>query len=239
YVTNFDQFGMGNPNATQHISKLSLDGGILELKWADSLNNPLGMTLHKDKLYVAERRTVAVIDTRTGKIIKRLPVDGSIFLNDIAVGDDGTIYISDSRKNVIWKSTPESDQDETFEAWLTEPEVLDPNVLYLLDNKLLIGNSGDGWLKSVDLEDGNISKIARFPKGFIDGIRPDGNGNLMVSLWRGLLYRVSPNGSAKLILNTTNKNQYCADFEYIPERELLIVPTFFENTVTGYRLPKQ
>nr|NQU90221.1 DUF1080 domain-containing protein [Bacteroidota bacterium] len=42
YVTNFDQFGMGNPNATQYISKLSLDGEILELKWADSLNNPLG-----------------------------------------------------------------------------------------------------------------------------------------------------------------------------------------------------
>ena len=231
YITNFDQFGMGNPNVSQHISKLSLDGEILDLKWVEGLNNPLGMTLHDDKIYVAERKNVAIIDTRTGEIIERLPVEGSVFLNDIAVDGKGTIYISDSRKNVIWKSN-----GSVFEAWLTQPEIKDPNVLFMHDNKLLIGNSGDGWLKSVNLDGGNIQKITRFPEGFIDGIRADGKGNLLVSLWRGLIYRVAPDGQTKLIYNTTNKGLYCADFEFIPEKDLLIVPTFFENTVMGYRL---
>jgi len=69
--------------------------------------------------------------------------------------------------------------------------VLDPNVLYIQKNKLLIGNSGDQQLKAVDISSKKISTLTYFPKGFIDGIRPDGNGNLLVSLWRGKISRIN------------------------------------------------
>jgi len=231
YVTNFDQFNMGNPKATQYISKLSLKGEIIVKKWIDGLNHPLGMTIYKNKLYVAERKKVAVIDMTKGVILKRFPVKGSIFLNDIAVDRKGKIYISDSRKNVIWKS-----KGEDFEEWLTGPEISGPNVLYIQKNKLLIGNSGDQQLKAIDISNKSITTLAHFPKGFIDGIRSDGNGNLLVSLWKGKIYRVSMDGKIKLILHTVNKGLYSADFEYIPKKKMLIVPAFHANKVVAYKI---
>ena len=81
-----------------------------------------------------------------------------------------------------------------------------------------------------------MTTFARFPKGFIDGIRPDGRGNLLVSLWKGKIYRVNKDGDIKLILHTTNKGLYSADFEYIPKKDLLIIPTFYKNKVIAYTL---
>jgi len=230
YVTNFDQFNIRNPNVSQHISKVSLEGEILDLKWIDGLNNPLGMSINKNKLYVAERKQVAEIDLDKGEIIRRIDVPGSVFLNDLAVDKIGRIYISDSRKNVIWKIT-----NSIAEEWLSGEDILDPNSLYMHKGKLLYGNSGDSWLKSVDLKTKEISKIAKFPKGFIDGIRLDGKGNLLVSLWKGKIYKVLKDGSIHLILHTENKGSYTADFEYIPEKKLLMVPTFYNNTIRAFK----
>ncbi len=231
YVTNFDQFNMGNPNVTQSISKLSLKGEILELNWATGLSNPLGMIIHKNFLFVAERGNVAKIDLETGNIVERVAVPESLFLNDIAIDKQGNIYASDSRRNTIWKIS-----GNTVKEWLQGAEVLDPNTMYIHENKLLFGNSGDSWLKSVNLSDKSISKKARFPEGFIDGIRPDGKGNLLVSLWKGKIYRVTDDGEITLILHTENTGDYAADFEYVPNNKMLIIPTFYNNSVVGYNL---
>ncbi|MCD4747081.1 MAG: SMP-30/gluconolactonase/LRE family protein [Bacteroidales bacterium] len=229
YVTNFDQFNMGNPRAQQFISKVSLDGEIEDLKWVDSLNNPLGITIHNDRLFVTERKAIAEIDLDKGEVIKRYPIPGSVFLNDIAIDDSGKIYITDSRKNVIWRYS-----DGAAEEWLTGDEVIDPNVLYVQGDILFFGNSGDQSLKSVNLLDKSIKTIAKFETGFIDGFRIDNNGNYLVSLWRGKLFRVTPQGEVTKILDTTTPGYYSADFEYIKEKKMLIIPTFFGNTLTAY-----
>lgn len=229
YISNFDQFSQGNPSISQSISKLSLLGEVLQKDWIKDLNHPLGMTIFNDKLYVAERRQVAKVDPETGNIISRIDVPGAAFLNDIAVDDKGNIYVSDSRKGVIWRIS-----DNQVEEWLSGAEVTDPNVLYFYKGELYFGNSGDHWLKTVNPMDKQISNFARFPEGFIDGIRPDGKGNLLVSLWKGKLYLVDPAGNISLILHTENKGKYIADFEYIPEKKLLIIPTFYGNTVAAY-----
>ena len=147
YVSNFDQFAMGNPQVSQSLSKLSMDGDIIEKDWISGLNNPLGMTIKNDKLYVAERQGIAVIDLEKGEIVERIEVPGSDFLNDIAADNNGNVFISDSRKNIIWKVT-----NNKAEEFLTYPDVEDPNVLYFHNNKLLIGNSGDSRLKAVDVK---------------------------------------------------------------------------------------
>jgi len=229
YVTNFDQFNMGNPRAQQFISKVSLSGKIKELKWVDSLNNPLGITIYKDRLFTAERNAIAEIDLDKGKVIKRYPIPGSLFLNDIAIDNSGNIYVTDSRKNVIWRYS-----DGSAEEWLIGDEVLDPNVLYIQGTTLFFGNSGDQSLKSVNLLDKSIKTIAKFETGFIDGFRIDENGNYLVSLWKGKLYRVTPEGDKTKILDTTTPGFFSADFEYIKEKNLLIIPTFFGNAVVGY-----
>ncbi|MFC2086131.1 family 16 glycoside hydrolase [Bacteroidota bacterium] len=231
YVSNFDQYNMGNPSVQQFISKVSLDGQIIDLQWIDSINNPLGMSIHKDQLYITERGNIAIIDLEKEKVIKRLQVDGSIFLNDIAVDKNGNIYVTDSRKDVIWKY-----DGNNFQEWLSGDEVGDPNVIYIHNNKVIWGNSGDRYLKEVNPNGDNIRNIVKLDKGFIDGIRIDNNGNYLVSLWRGIIYQITPEGEKKIIFDTSTPGDYCADFEYIKDKNLLIVPTFFGNTVVGYKL---
>jgi len=231
YVSNFDQFNQGNPNIKQHLSKLNMKGEVIELEWSGELTNPLGMTLYKDMIYSVERKSIAVIDPETGEVTERIEIPESVFLNDIAIDKKGDIYVSDSRKNVIWKCT-----DQTCEEWLAGSEVLDPNVMYMYMGKLLFGNSGDEWLKSVDLEAKTIEPIAKIGPGFIDGIRPDGKGNLLVSLWEGRLYKVTMDGDVTKILDTTAPGYYIADFEYIPETGIIYIPTFYDNRVMTYKL---
>lgn len=231
YVTNFDQFNIGNPRAQQFISKVSLSGEIEELKWVDSLNNPLGITIYNDRLFTAERNAVAEIDLDEGKVLKRFAIPGSVFLNDITIDKTGRIYITDSRKSVIWRYS-----NGKAKEWLSGNEVSDPNVIYYHNNKILFGNSDDRSLKSVDPDTKKVKTIAKFEKGFIDGLRVDNNGNYLVSLWHGIIFRVTPSGHVTKILDTSTPGIYSADFEYIKEKNLLIIPTFFNNTITAYKL---
>ena len=231
YVSNFDQFNMGNPNINQYISKISLQGEMIEKEWITGLNNPLGMCLHNDKLYIVERMAVVIVKPKTGIIEDKIRIPASFFLNDIAIDNEGRIYVSDTRKNTIWKY-----EDEELTEWLKGDEVSGPNALFFHDGKLIFGNSGDQYLKSVDIETKEISKIAKLDQGFIDGIRLDNNGNYLVSLWHGKIFRVSKEGEVILILNSCTPEIYSADFEYIKEKNLLIVPTFYGNTVVAYKL---
>ena len=208
YISNFDQFNVSNPAKQQYISKITLDGQIEHLKWVDSINNPLGMTMYNGNLFVAERNSIAEIDPETATVIRKIEIPGSVFLNDIAIDKKGDIFISDSRKNVIWKVGKSE-----IEEWLTGDEILDPNTIYIAGNKLLFGNSGDSYLKSADLKTKEINKIAKFPEGFIDGIRIYDDENYLVSLWRGKIYKVSLTGNTELIFHTQNLGEFTADFE--------------------------
>lgn len=230
YVTNFDQMNMGNPAISQYISKLDLEGNIIEKEWVKGLNNPLGMIIKDDIMRVCERSGIAVIDLKNGEIIERIPVPGCVFLNDIAIDGNNNLYLSDSRINKIWKIT-----GEKSELFLEGPEVSDPNTMLFHNGQLLFGNSDDGWLKAVDTETKEITKVARFPKGFIDGIKPLNDEELLVSLWKGKIYRVRKDGKVTLFLNCFENGEYSADFEFIQQKGLLIVPGFYSNRVTGYK----
>ena len=231
YVSNFDQPNVNNPDVFQHISKLSLSGDIIDLKWVDSLKNPLGITIFDDKLFVTERKRIAEIDLETGKVVRRYPLPESLFLNDIAIDDQGVIYSTDSRKSVIWRI-----KEGSAEEWLSGDEVKTPNVMYIKGNELFFGSCGDQLLKCVDLRTKSIRHITDFEPGFIDGFRFDENGNYLVSLWKGKVYRITPGGEKTKIIDSSKQGIYSADFEYIADKKLLIIPNFFTNKVTAFRI---
>ena len=231
YVTNFDQYNVGNYSVNQFISKVKMDGSISNLKFVEGLNNPLGMQIFDDKLYVAERTQVAKIDLDNAEILERYPVKGAIFLNDLTIDDNGIIYVTDSRKNVIWKI-----ENNVSEKWLSGNEVEDPNVIYYYNNKIFYGNSADRGLKVVDLITKKIKLIAKLDKGFIDGFRINNHGNFLVSLWHGIIYEITPQGNVTKMMDTSVPGIHTADFEYIEDKNLLIIPTFYGNTINAYEI---
>ena len=74
------------------------------------------------------------------------------------------------------------------------------------------------------------------PGAIVDGIETDEKGHILVSDYRGKIYSVSQQGQKKLLLDRTSPKQYCANFAYLPEKNLLIVPSLSDNRITSYKL---
>lgn len=97
---------------------------------------------------------------------------------------------------------------------------------------------GDGMLKRIELKTGRIEDILSFGAGVLDGLRVDDEGNLLVSHWEGRLCRLSPVGEVTEILDAASQGWNVADFEYLPEERLLLIPTFLDNRVRAVRLKR-
>ncbi len=171
------------------------------------------------------------IDTATGRVMERVAVPGAMMLNDVAVAADGAVYVSDSRRNAIFKLA-----GGRVEEWLAEGEIARPNGLKVHGGRLLVANNGDGRLLSADLATKEIRTVADLPGGILDGIEVDDAGNLLVSHYEGRLYRISPSGQVARLLDTSVPGIRITDFAWIPGRNLVVFPTWTDNRVMAYRL---
>ncbi len=234
YVSNIN----GAPtekNGQGFISKISPDGKIISLKWISGLNAPKGMALWQNKLYVSDIDRIVEIDADKGKIIQRYNAPGAAFFNDVAVDEAGHVYVSDmaAANSVIYQLFKGN-----VSVFLKGPEISSPNGLFYWKNTLYVGNSGDGKLKAVDLATRKIHTVIKAGHG-IDGLirRPD--GSFIISDWSGRTELVTPEKKIVLLLDTRRQKVNSADVEYIPQKHLLLIPTFFDNRVTAYELKSE
>ena len=231
YVSNYDGYGQGGRAAGQFLTKISMDGSMESLRWAEGLTNPTGLAVTEDAVYVVERTGVARIDPETGEILEKHRITGARFINDMAVDTEGRLYISDSGANAIYRIA-----GGVVEQWLDGEEVNGPNGLHVHGARLIYGNNGDHFLKAARLSDGRVERIADLGEGTIDGITADRDGNYIVSHWEGRVFRVTPAGQVEKLLDTTVPGAKAADIGLVADQGLLLVPTFFGNSVAAYRL---
>jgi sugar lactone lactonase YvrE len=213
------------------ISKIDLNGKIEDLEWVTGLNRPTGMCIFKDKLFVVDRTSLVEIDIESGQIVNKNPVPKARFINDVAIDLSGNAYITDTQANVIYRF-----KNGEFEIWMENDQIKNPNGLCVDNNLLLVGNSGDGCLKSVNLDDKKINTITHLGEGaIIDGIKVDARGNYIVSDYNGRVFLVSPSGNKTELLDTTTPQHFCADLEYIIGKNLLVIPTLYDNRILTYK----
>lgn len=230
YVSNIN--GMPTEkNGKGFISRLSLDGRILKLKWAEGLNAPKGAAIYANRFFVSDIDRLVEIDMKTGKICHTYPAQGARFLNDVAVDDQGRVYVTDmdEKNSAIYRLS-----GGKMDIWLKGPDIRNPNGLHMEEKKLMVGNSGDMKIKAVRLSDKVVTEFAHAGQK-IDGLRPDGKGNYIVSDWDGRTALVLATGETRMLLDTVADKVNSADLEYIPENGLLLIPTFFDNRVVAYR----
>jgi sugar lactone lactonase YvrE len=87
------------------ISRLHGDGTVDARRWIQSgergamLNAPKGMALRHDTLWVADIDAVRGFNTHTGAVVATVDLHplGAVFLNDVAFGPDGMLYVTDTR----------------------------------------------------------------------------------------------------------------------------------------------
>ena len=238
YVTNFDSKYKGDAKEeefTGYISKVKLNGEITDQRWVSGLHAPCGMGIYKDRLYTLERKNLTEIDIDSGKILKRYPVTGSTFLNDIAIYSDGSIYISDTSPPGVDTSRIYRFKDGKIEVWIETDRISRPNGLLINGDNLVVGSTGDGCIKAINLKNKKITTVTCLGAGVLDGIKIDNKGNYLVSHWEGQLYSIPPSGEITELMDAVGQFN-TADFAYVKDKHLLIIPTFVDNRVVAYRL---
>jgi len=210
------------------ISRMDLRGKIIDLEWVGGLNGPKGMGLVDNSLFVADIDQVVEINVEDGMVINRYPVEGTPTLNDITT-KDGIIYISGSDSQKIFKL------ENGTVSLILEGDLGRPNGLYAEKGRLLMLTSNSSLLESIDLESMDRTKLVE-NLGHGDGIVPAGNGTYLASSWRGELFHISADWKSTQLLDTREEEINAADIDYIVDKNLLLVPTFFDNRVVAYKL---
>lgn len=214
------------------ISKIKTNGEIDSLKWVEGLDNPQGLGLYKNKLYVADINRVVQINTNTTKIEKVFVVEGAKFFNDIATDSNGDVYISDCFDNKIYKIA-----NGKIDVWLDSNFLSNPNGLLCTKEDLLILNMKDKTAYAINKL---TKKYHLIFSGIdnLDGIVSDGrNGYFVSGAWQGQLFHIDSKGNKKLIIDLGKEKIITADIEYISKEKLLIIPTL-DKTVIGYKWTK-
>lgn len=226
YVSNVDGTDPWAADGKGSISKVALDGTIIQADWVSGLNAPKGMGIYNGKLYVADLTNLIIIDIASGKIEKTFPVEGSEGLNDITVDKNGVVYISDMKKLRVIRF--ENDKAEVFIEDLKRPNgvLMNGNDFYVLD---------DGGMYKMN-EDKSLTMITDGMEGGTDGIENVQGKEFIVSAWEGEIWYINSDGSKQSLLNTKEQKINTADIGFDPETKTLYVPTFFKNTVVAYEL---
>lgn len=211
------------------IAVLNTDGSVRNKDWLRGLNAPKGMAVFQNKLYIADLTEVVVVDIASAKILQKITAPDAVFLNDVTVDNQGRVFISDTRKNRIYKL-----EQNQISIWLEH--VAAANGLKVVDEQLYIA-AGDKLL-NVDLADPNKA-ITPVAVGFAeraDGLEPVGNGDFIVSCWAGLVYYVSADGKITELLDTRALKLNTADIGWDQATKTLYIPTFFGNSVQAFQL---
>lgn len=224
------------------ISKLDKNGKLVEAKFISSnLNAPKGMANVGDTLIVLDIDRILAFDLKSKKELFVVDVKGGIFLNDIALLDDNTAFISDTGTGIVHKFDIKSKKLENFVS--LNKEFMGPNGLLLSkDKKTLYTVTYDaagkekGRLVSINLADKSQKSLTE-PIGALDGIVYAKNGDILFSSWEdgknGTLYRYDNKGK----LSKEKPSNMGGPADMSTDGTTLYIPKMIESKVLKIKLP--
>jgi sugar lactone lactonase YvrE len=209
------------------ISRVSPEGEILELKWIDgatgdfTLNAPKGMTFMFNLLLVADIDHVRVFNRTNGAHMADWPIPGAVFLNDIAVGPNGALYVTDTGTNTLYRF-----DDGTPVVVASGEEFGNPNGVDV-DAEGPVVVLWRGGVKRVDPLTGETTDLPAPGGGQLDGIVLMDDGSYVVSSWSAeAVLRVAADGTITPVLESVPQ---AADIGYDATRNRILVPTFMNQ----------
>jgi sugar lactone lactonase YvrE len=229
----------GDRDGNGRISKLTTSGAVVAADWCVGLNAPKGLRGHAGTLWVADLDELAAVELSSGRITKRVKMDGALFLNDVACGADGAVYVSDTMLSRIYRF-----KDDKVSVFADGPDLEHPNGLLVEGGSLLVAGWGKpeadfstkvpGRLFRLDLATKAKTLVTKEPTGNLDGVESDGRGGWVLTDWMaGKALHVGPTGIVR-VLRVLSKG--AADCAYLPATRTLIVPHMLENRTAAYDL---
>ncbi len=230
------------------ISKISSDGDIIDLKWIDGasadveLHSPKGMALRGNQLFVVDIDVVRIFNRRTGAPEGKIELHGTTFLNDIVLGADKTLYVSDSALAFINGGFHATEQDGLYKIdnenkvkkWVHGSALLQPNGLELLDDGTIgVVTRGSNVFYHLNVE-GKMEEEISLPGKILDGLIRDEKGRFFISSWEtAKIYLVDEKGT---ILTFANLPVPAANIGYDKKRKKLLLPLLKENRIAFLKI---
>jgi hypothetical protein len=221
------------------LSRVSPSGRTVELKWVDgaspavTLNAPKGMAIKGDTLFVADIDEVRLFDRTSGAPLGSRPVRGATFLNDVAVGRDGTLYVTDTGLKPDFSPSGTDavyrfDEQGRPVAVARGTELGQPNGIWANPNALVVvGWHGDVYYLNTQ---GQRTPLPKPPHGQLDGVVQQFNGPVIVSSWAdSSLQALDPGAAAWRPLLTGLASP--ADIGYDSRRDRVLIPLFQLNRI--------
>ena len=218
YVSNVNEYAK---DGNGFISRISDDGKAVELKWISGLNSPTGLAVFGDTLYAADYDALVAIDLVNNKILRRYEApdaDSKPSMNDVAISDDGTVYVSGSASRTVYRLNKGK-----LEVWLKDKEKMKlANGLLVRNGHLIQG--GLTW-NTFDISSKSIVESSPRPdkklKDF-DGITSDGDGGFFVTVIDDArIWHIRKDGVSQPL---SEEKLNGIDLQYLPKEKRLLLP---------------
>ncbi len=241
--------GSGNGDDSHgFISRLKGDGSIDSLRFiADgrndvTLHTPRGLAILGDTIWVADGKSLRGFDKNTGASVGDVDfgqLDAEL-LNDVAIGPEGSVFITDTRAN---------DGDGSIfrvpllsiEGRKRNPQVASTSVTLQGPNGItwdrvrghyvvasFLGNDIYSWMPK-----SNPNTIATGP-GRFDGIAVLGDGRILVTSWNDSSLMVVRGDSLHTVISGLPQP---ADFGIDNKRQRVAIPLSATNEVVIFSIP--
>jgi sugar lactone lactonase YvrE len=233
------------------ISRLDSAGTIVALKFIAggvgdvTLHAPKGLAIVADTLWVSDVDAVRAFNRHTGVPVVSIDLSarGAVFLNDIAVGPDGAIYITDSGLRADSAGLHHTGPDRVYRIDARRV------VSIALDDDTLQGPNGITWdprgrrfvitsyagTHVFGWNPGDpVPTVLATGRGGYDGVEALPDSSLLVASWAdSTVWRLTPDGAFTAFIRGVNSP---ADIGVDVARQRLAVPLFLENRVEVWTL---
>ncbi|WP_309640978.1 hypothetical protein [Flavobacterium sp.] len=218
------------------IAKLDRKGKILDASFVkEPLNAPKGLAVFKDILFINDINRIVAINLETGTKIYEINFgQETTFLNDIAIWDKNTLYVSATDTSKLYKVDL---TNKSFTEVKLNTTISGINGLYCApkSNKLYVNGFGsnnqpNGVFGCINLKDNTFTQITAIT-GYYDGICIK-NDVLYLSNWmafekKGFILSVDLTSTKVARVNLPNLIAGPADF--IIDNNQLIIPSMLSG----------